>query len=216
VRLSTHLRGVIPSRTNARIARVRKIRHESIHEVGEARAGEACRTKPKAMCSVACPAGLCQHLCNATAEGCEAMLKSEFAGSPCVEFDPLARPFMPLGRSGEAGGALAGRRPASRRATASERRRCAEPGASRIRQESGGATIWQCENQVRAACYVAERTMHDDYQWACFASGPTTRGQAGRLRECPRAGWLMESRTGWLMAIAEVHGGVQAAMAIAA
>jgi hypothetical protein len=31
---------------------------------------------------------------------------------------------------------------------------------------------------------------------------------------CPGAGWMMESRTGWLMATAEVHAGVQGEMAI--
>jgi hypothetical protein len=41
VKLSTHLCGVIRSRTNARIARVRRIRHESIHEVDEDQGGEA-------------------------------------------------------------------------------------------------------------------------------------------------------------------------------
>jgi hypothetical protein len=41
VKLTTHLCGVIRSRTNARMARVRKIRHESIHEANEDEAGEA-------------------------------------------------------------------------------------------------------------------------------------------------------------------------------
>ncbi len=41
VKLATHLCGVIRSRTNARMARVRKIRHESIHEGDEDEGGEA-------------------------------------------------------------------------------------------------------------------------------------------------------------------------------
>jgi hypothetical protein len=41
VKLTTHLCGVIRSRTNARMARVRKIRHESIHEGAEDEGGEA-------------------------------------------------------------------------------------------------------------------------------------------------------------------------------
>ena len=41
VKLTTHLCGVIRSRTNARIARVRKIRHESIYVGDEGEGGEA-------------------------------------------------------------------------------------------------------------------------------------------------------------------------------
>jgi hypothetical protein len=41
VKLATHLCGVIRSRTNARIARVRKIRHESIHVGDEDEGGDA-------------------------------------------------------------------------------------------------------------------------------------------------------------------------------
>ncbi len=41
VKLSTHLCGVIRSRTNARMARVRKIRVESIHEADDHQGGDA-------------------------------------------------------------------------------------------------------------------------------------------------------------------------------
>ena len=52
------------------------------------------------------------------------------------------------------------------------------------------------------------------YQLGWVALEACSSASAAVLIVCPRAGWLMESRTGWLMATGEVHADVQGEMTI--